>query len=79
MKKLIIPILTLACLASLWYAHNVHDCRFRTCPMIGQIVFKGCYPECIEGSDCYILDRIHWEYPNASYDECEDMLFKPKK
>lgn len=62
-------------------AYN-HKCRFALCPYTGitPAFWKEAvrnYSGCEEGSDCYEVDMLHLEFPDKSYDELEDMLFKP--
>lgn len=59
-----------------------HTCKFDLCPYKGYQSFPGViytgettiHPE-DEGSDSWALDRLHFDYPNASYDELEEKLF----
>jgi len=51
-----------------------HICPYKNCTMKDQIVFHGC-SVCEEGTDCYALDAVHWDYPTLTYDECEEILF----
>jgi hypothetical protein len=52
-----------------------HMCPFRLCPMKGERYFSGCH-DCDIGSDCYVLDSIHWKHPTFSYDECDSIFTK---
>lgn len=60
------------------YFYNMtrHLCPFKHCPMREQLRFHGC-GACEEGSDCYMLDMVHWEHPTWTYDECEEWMEKP--
>lgn len=54
-----------------------HTCPFKHCPFKGYEWYNDQICGCPEGSDCYYLDKLHWQYPSASYDEIDDMLFNP--
>jgi hypothetical protein len=82
MKTLIICLILLI---SCTKQSNEHICPFELCPYKGYLVFPGVINtgETIvdkeqEGSDTYCIDKLHFEFPNASYDELEDLLFKHK-
>ena len=57
----------------------VHQCGYRLCPMQGYEKFKSDLTECEPGSDCYILDSLHFANPAMNYDELDSMLFSPTK
>lgn len=57
---------------------NRHECKFKLCPYKGLLNFKPGLCSCEEGSDCYYLDKIHFENPGLSYDECDSILFNIK-
>lgn len=53
-----------------------HECAFTNCPMYGLTEFKtDCYP----GTDCYLIDSLHWVNPELSYNDLEDSLFLTTK
>jgi hypothetical protein len=52
-----------------------HECEYKLCPFKGQIEFVDDICGCEVGSDCNLLDKIHFDYPNWTYDECEEELF----
>jgi hypothetical protein len=64
-----------------------HACSFDKCPYKGYASF----PDVINtgettvnqeeepGSDVWALDSLHFQFPNASYDELEERLFTTKK
>lgn len=60
-------------LTKYFYFTKHHMCPFRHCPMRTQVRFHGC-GSCIWGSDCWMLDWIHWEHPTWSYDQCEELF-----
>lgn len=59
-----------------------HSCPFPTCPYKGKTVYvhahTGAANEPTEdtGSDCDIIDRIHWLHPDWSYDQCETAMME---
>lgn len=55
-----------------------HTCEYKECPFKGYTHFSSNICECEEGSDCDALDKIHFDYPELDYDECEELLFKDK-
>lgn len=56
---------------------KVHMCPYELCPYIGMTEFKDDICGCPVGSDCNLLDKIHFDYPQWSYEECERELFSP--
>ena len=70
-----ITIVLLTCLFVIGVTGAMHKCPYELCPMKGELFFSGCDPTCVEDSDCYALDKIHWDHPSLTYDECEDFLF----
>ena len=53
-----------------------HSCSFKYCPMAKSQVFES---DCEEGSDCYETDVVHWQHPELTTDEIEDIVFCGKK
>jgi len=72
MKSLV--LISIIALASCQKASTGHDCPFSKCPFKGQSTFINT-DGCEDGSDCNLIDRIHFDYPNESYDFCENRLF----
>lgn len=68
---LVISVLSSMCFDN---TPKMHTCEYSKCPFIGQTKFVG-HLDCVEGSDCYYLDKIHFDHPSLTYDECENMLF----
>lgn len=57
-----------------------HECPFEHCPYKGvpEADWKEAvneYSECEEGTDCYIVDILHLQYPKCDYDVLEVMIF----
>ena len=53
---------------------NGHKCPFKMCPMKGQRHFSGCHTDlCYRGTDCYVMDSLHWEHPRMSYDKLDSI------
>lgn len=70
------------CFASCTKYNTGHECPFKLCPYKGYRTFPGVINTGEnkvdaeqEGSDTWAIDRLHFEYPNASYDELESILF----
>lgn len=61
----------IAALVSAYFIKS-HHCMYKFCPNQWRITF---YTDCEDGVDCYYIDRIHWEHPGWTADECEDYLF----
>lgn len=72
MKKLLF-ILLVICSCN---KQNPHTCPFNGCPFKEEITFTHGCGYCDQGSDCWALDSLHFEFPFASYDDLEDKLFK---
>jgi hypothetical protein len=54
---------------------NAHVCAYSLCPFKDKTEFKEGCGNCENGSDCYFLDKIHFEHPTWDYDKCESYLF----
>jgi len=50
-----------------------HLCTYSHCPMSAQIRFHGC-GECKENSECWMIDRAHWDNPLWTYDDCYESI-----
>lgn len=68
-------IVSIGLLYNLNGQNSPHTCEFKMCPFKGQVKFVDDICGCDVGSDCWALDKIHFDYPNWSYDECEKELF----
>jgi hypothetical protein len=86
MKKILIAltyagVVYTAAFAS-YFGGNTHSCPFELCPYKGYISFEGVIntgESTIDveqdGSDTWAIDKLHFQYPAASYDSLETMLF----
>ncbi len=60
-----------------------HACKWEHCPYKGitknqwSQAIKD-YTECEEGSDCYLIDILHLQYPTDEYDQLDQKLFTNK-
>lgn len=70
------PILAIVIAVLALMLPNPHTCEFSKCPFKGQMKFENGCGYCEEGSDCWLLDKIHFAHPSWSYDQCDDYLFK---
>ena len=59
-----------------------HSCPFDHCPYKGYGSFPGVIhtgdtrvSHELEGSDIWAIDKLHFKYPSAPYDELEERLF----
>jgi hypothetical protein len=59
-----------------------HECPFELCPYKGHTYFNGVIntgetsvDREQDETDTYYIDKLHFKYPSASYDELETMLF----
>lgn len=57
-----------------------HLCKWNACPYTGVTMFDrheavSEYTECDEGTDCYCIDWLHFEYPTYDYDKLDSLLF----
>jgi hypothetical protein len=59
-----------------------HTCPFELCPYKGYSSFPGVIntgektvDTAAIGTDLWCIDKLHFDYPHASYDELEDLLF----
>lgn len=76
MKNFAGVVLILLILAIITRSNVPHHCSYEHCPYKGQTEFKSEAGGCVSGSDCWILDSIHYEHPKWDYDKCEEYLFK---
>jgi hypothetical protein len=56
-----------------------HTCSYSLCPFKNQAFFFAGCGNCDEGSDCYILDSLHFAMPDKDYDELDSLLFSTTK
>lgn len=76
MKKIFVSLIALGSLASCSKEVGGHACPWPHCPYKGITIAQ--YPsvaECQPGSDCYILDSLHFVYPNKEYDYLDSLVF----
>lgn len=76
----IIFIIAALCSCKKQDTNQGHQCRWNLCP------YKGVTPDKngkavrqytgTDGGDSYSIDILHLEYPQANYDELEQMLFE---
>lgn len=59
-----------------------HKCPFEYCPYKGKTKFDGVIntgqsqvDHSQDGTDTWCIDKLHFEYPNESYDQLENRLF----
>lgn len=64
-------------------ASRGHHCPFGKCPYMGYLQFPGVIAtgdsviyDSDPASDVYKLDKLHFKYPAASYDDLEETLIK---
>lgn len=77
MKLPAILILVVITLASCSKVNTGHACRWKTCPFKGDVVFTSGCGYCEQGTDCWILDSLHFVSPSLEYDQLEYKLFSP--
>lgn len=51
-----------------------HECAFTNCPMYGSTKF---ITDETPGTDSYLIDSLHWIYPEQNANQLEDSLFLP--
>lgn len=51
-----------------------HGCKYDLCPFKTQYAFVSGCGACEAGSDCWKLDSLHMVYPDAEYDEIEQLI-----
>ena len=49
-----------------------HHCPINNCEQEGHTTFT---TSCEEGTDCYIVDSIHFFNPEMNYDQIETLMF----
>ena len=53
-----------------------HECAFTNCPMYGSTKF---ITDETPGTDSYLIDSLHWIYPEQNANQLEDSLFLTTK
>ena len=82
MKKLLILLLATAILfAADWFSVKTHFCPRPACPYKGVVVDSAKeaiieHTGCDEGTDCYIVEALHFEMPNATPAELEKAMWE---
>lgn len=51
------------------------NCPYKSVPMADRKEAIIEYTGCDEGSDCYCIDWLHFDYPTYSYDSLDSLLF----
>lgn len=60
-------------------ATTAHTCIYKLCPYKGDLTFNHGCGACEPGTDCYLLDSLHFVYPDKDYDYLDSLLFTPVK
>lgn len=55
-----------------------HECKYLLCPFKGEKVFKHGCGFCKPNTDCWKLDKIHFDNPTIDYDSCEKIFIQQK-
>jgi len=77
LKALVFIVALIICIGVVYNTNKSfpHGCEYDLCPFKGQTKFVDDICGCAVGSDCWAIDKIHFDYPHWSYDECEQELF----
>lgn len=53
-----------------------HACSYKLCPFKGQQSFENGCGNCLNGSECWLLDSGHFVFPSLNYDQLESKIFQ---